>query len=815
MPDETEEKRTIRVQRRRNGARADETPRAEAPRRRRATPPAAPSSSAGGAPPVTGSGTGMGIPGLGGATSLLGIAALLVFACVSVAFYVFLAPDSGNDNEFSQTLGEEPSASELLALPTRAVEKTPASAGESSDGDTWLIMLYQDADDKVLEQDIYVDLNEAERAGSSAKVHIVAQVDRYQAGYRGDGDWTSTKRFYITPDSDLHRVRSQEVADLGEANMADGDTLVDFVTWAVESYPADRHVLILSDHGMGWPGGWTDPDPGGRGDHDIALAQMGDQLFLMELDAALEDIRAQTGIDKFELIGLDACLMGHVEVFSALAPHARYAVASQEVEPALGWAYTSFLRTLGQNPDVSGGELGRSIVESYIRDDQRIVDDAERADFAAQGAPLGGFLGGIFGPPSAEQLVQQLEENSTLTAVNLDAVPGLVDRLNDLAFALQRVDQKTVAQVRTYAQSFTSVFGSSVPPSYIDLGNLALLVKQKIADAQVGQAADAVLAALDQATIAETHGRNKPGASGISIYFPSSKLYGTRAGGAQSYTTVARRFATDSLWDEFLSYHYVGRPFDRGQAQVTVPDPGAVLKGPGTGEISVSPVTLSADVVAPGESILLSVDIEGENVGYVYLFAGFLDRASNSVFVADTDYLESPDSRNVDGVTYPDWGEGAFTMEFEWEPIVFAINDGTDSEMALFSPEDYGAAPEEAVYTVEGIYTYADGGETRYAKLYFSDGALDNVYGITGEGDVGAPRAIIPQAGDTFTILERWIDLGPSESVSRQAGETITFGDQPVTWEELYGPAGEYIVGFMIEDLDGNRYPAYAEVTVR
>jgi hypothetical protein len=166
-------------------------------------------------------------------------------------------------------------------------------------------------------------------------------------------------------------------------------------------------------------------------------------------------------------------------------------------------------------------------------------------------------------------------------------------------------------------------------------------------------------------------------------------------------------------------------------------------------------------------------------------------------------------------VTYPDWGEGAFTMEFEWEPIVFAINDGTDSEMALFSPEDYGAAPEEAVYTVEGIYTYADGGETRYAKLYFSDGALDNVYGITGEGDVGAPRAIIPQAGDTFTILERWIDLGPSESVSRQAGETITFGDQPVTWEELYGPAGEYIVGFMIEDLDGNRYPAYAEVTVR
>ena len=40
-------------------------------------------------------------------------------------------------------------------------------------------MLYQDADDKILEQDIYVDLNEAERVGSSDRVNIVAQMDRF------------------------------------------------------------------------------------------------------------------------------------------------------------------------------------------------------------------------------------------------------------------------------------------------------------------------------------------------------------------------------------------------------------------------------------------------------------------------------------------------------------------------------------------------------------------------------------------------------------------------------------------------------------
>ncbi len=48
--------------------------------------------------------------------------------------------------------------------------------------------------------------------------------------------------------------------------MADGNTLVDFVVWAAQTYPSDRLVLILSDHGMGWPGGWSDPAPAARGD---------------------------------------------------------------------------------------------------------------------------------------------------------------------------------------------------------------------------------------------------------------------------------------------------------------------------------------------------------------------------------------------------------------------------------------------------------------------------------------------------------------------------------------------------------------------
>jgi hypothetical protein len=90
--------------------------------------------------------------------------------------------------------------------------------------------------------------------GSSTDVQIVTQMDRCQGGYQGDGNWISARRYYVTADDDLNQINSEVVEDLGEVNMADGQTLVDFVTWAIQNYPADKYALILSDHGMGWPG---------------------------------------------------------------------------------------------------------------------------------------------------------------------------------------------------------------------------------------------------------------------------------------------------------------------------------------------------------------------------------------------------------------------------------------------------------------------------------------------------------------------------------------------------------------------------------
>ncbi len=192
--------RTVRAGRRRPAGSSDsgERERASAPQRQQP-------SSSGSQPPSSGSGGGSYssggsprppmLPGGGRPMSLAGIAIIVVIAlCAFVAFSLLGGGDDGGTNVAQQD--SQPVATQK-PLPTR-VPPTPAlalgqqnqPANATGGGDTWTVMLYQDADDKILEEDIYIDLNEVERIGSSDKVNIVAQMDRYKGGFSGDGNWT-------------------------------------------------------------------------------------------------------------------------------------------------------------------------------------------------------------------------------------------------------------------------------------------------------------------------------------------------------------------------------------------------------------------------------------------------------------------------------------------------------------------------------------------------------------------------------------------------------------------------------------------------
>ena len=284
----------------------------------------------------------------------------------------------------------------------------PAPPSTSLD-QTWLVMLYVDADDEALEWQLLQKLNEAELVGSSDQVQIVAQVDRFEGGYEGDGGWATTKRFYITEDDDLTTITSEELMDIGEVNMADPVTLADFVVEAVDYYPADKYVLILSDHGLGWPGGMSDQ------------SAPEDWISPFELESVLKFVQENTDLEQFELIGFETCLMSSLEIYTAIAPYARYVVASEEL--SYGWAYDKFLNALAENPGMGGADLAASVVENYMDN-----------DLLAENYP--------------EYYWENLKQNITLSAFDLAAIPDLLSAFDNFLIAASKIDQTSVAQAR-------------------------------------------------------------------------------------------------------------------------------------------------------------------------------------------------------------------------------------------------------------------------------------------------------------------------------------------------------------------------------
>ena len=808
MPDKPE----IDVQRRRKGEKP--TRRAEKPTRKTSGEP---DRQDGGSP---GGGLIGGLPGgsiLRSGGGKMGCGGILLFGLFIIVYLIFggqLGDFATEPDNYDQGEYDQPEIAESTRTP-----RPTADANSIGSDETWLVMVYQDADDQALEQDIFIDLNEMERIGSTENVRIVSQIDRYRGGFSGDGNWYSARRYLVLYDDDLNTIGSELLSEVGEVNMADGQSLVDFVTWAVGEFPSENYVLIMSDHGMGWPGGWSDPDPSGRDPGSTPLIRQleHDSIYLSELDDALAQIQAITGIEKFELIGMDACLMSQLEIYSALQPYARYAVASEETEPGLGWAYSAFLSLLVYDPSIETARLAANIVETYIDQDERIVDDQARREFLQQNSSTGGFFG--FSRVSASQLANQLEQNITLSAVDLTALPSLNESFNAFSYALQSIDQQYVAKARSYAQSYTSIFGRKVPASYLDLGHFVALVAKYSQNATIQEKAAEVLSALEDVIVAERHGQGKPGSTGIAFYFPNSSLYRNASTGIQSYAQIAERFTRVSLWDDFLAFHYANRGFESDAFETVTPAVGSITRSPGGGGVVISNIDVSATSVSPGEFIEISADIEGQNVGYVYFFTGLYDPDSNSILVADTDYLESPDTQSQNGVYYPVWPDSdAFQLNFDWEPTLFSITDGAQSALALFNPIAYGADPESALYAVEGTYVFDETGEERRAEMYFKDGKLFQVFGYNGNETVGAPTEITPELGDSFTVSFKWMVLDPSGSVTEvvyENGDTIIFEGSPFKWEQVYAPEGDYLVGFLVSDLDGNETQDFIQVQVR
>lgn len=713
-------------------------------------------------------------------------------------------------------------ASSPTAPPSQPAPPTPTQPPDppsNSGAQRWLVMMYQNADDQPLEGGGHMDLNEAERVGPSDRLTIVSQFDRFVGGYEGDGGWSTTRRYLVRQGENLDVIESELVADLGEVDSGDIQTLIDFALWAIQTYPAERYVLALSDHGGGWTGGWSDNDP-----------VVGSSMTMDEIDQAIGEIVRRSGIPGFELIAFDACLMAQLESLSALAPYARFAVASEEIVPGIGLGYQAALGKLKANPDMSAGELAQAFVDGYIVQDAFLTDPNTR--------PFMALIRGL--PPEATtEQVAATYDNITMGAYDLGQLQGLTAALNELAAALAGVDQTRVAEARSYAQSYASVFGTEAPEPFIDLGHWASLLQQSLAQEPPALAAlENLQAALDRVVTAEKHAPQRPGSTGISIYFPNSVLFGLTFApeNPNNYQASTRRFSAASLWDDFLHFHYTGRPIQAAAADLSLlapltstaaspaPTPQALepqqvgeVTAPGAGSALISPISLSADTIDNEEAAILTTEINATNLAYLYNYVFWLDEQTGDVQTVDVDFITWDETQEVDGVVYPVWGEQSFTLDFEWTPNIFYISNGSEEIFAVLEAETYAANNEDMTYLTAGWFIDSELGEERRGFIRFSgNGQMNSVWVYTNADGTGTPSEIIPTPGDTFTVVDYWLEYtsNPDGELIEYAGDTITFGETPLTWTGYPPIGGTYIVGLAAEDFDGNLYFEFVPIKV-
>ena len=195
------------------------------------------------------------------------------------------------------------------------------------------------------------DLKEIANATSSDQIDIIVYTGGC-AKWQLNGISTKTNQIYQIKDGKLLRLES----NMGSKPMTEPDTLTEFIQYGKKNFPANRYDLILWDHGGGSITGYG---------YDQNYSKNG-SMSLSKLDQAL----TKGGI-KFDFIGFDACLMATAENAMMLSEHADYMIASEEVEPGIGWYYTNWLSQYAKNPSMDTLSIGKNIIDSYIEECSR------------------------------------------------------------------------------------------------------------------------------------------------------------------------------------------------------------------------------------------------------------------------------------------------------------------------------------------------------------------------------------------------------------------------------------------------------------
>ncbi len=311
----------------------------------------------------------------------------------------------------------------------------------------WTFMVYMDGDNSLSDATMD-DLGEMESGYMDTKyVNVIVLWDR-----NGNGD---TKLIKIKHNG----YESLSVPWMSsEMNMGNPNTLVNFVTWVVKTYPAEHYFLDLWDHGGDYAGAMWDETSSSH-------------LSLKSLHYAAEKIKEETG--GVDIWGYDACLMDtgadNYEVRNATS----IILASEHTEGNDGWDYHALLYGLTSNPNMTAEQYAGYFVKH--------VDD--------------------------ENMHLSI---STMAAINTTTLEFFMNSYNQLAQAIRKKAGTNNSQIKKafqYAVSADSKYWSSGK----DIGDIAKELLKYVNDENISFWAERLLENASNSVIAyydsDTNGR--------------------------------------------------------------------------------------------------------------------------------------------------------------------------------------------------------------------------------------------------------------------------------------------------------------------
>ena len=218
-------------------------------------------------------------------------------------------------------------------------------------------------------------------------------------------------------------------------------------------------------------------------------------------------------VEKFQVLGFDACLMAGMEMLPMLVPFADFLIASEELEPGHGWNY-AFLDRVFEVKNLQPVDLAKLLWDSFFNEDldgsQMTLGVIELSKVAPFVAAVDAVALLLEAELDHDEVVRAFVHATESAEINVDGVTLLAGKMGMPDFAdfgnfLQRL-AATLPRGSVYASTTYDTLAASI--------NQALAMQR-------------------QMFVVERHTDGMPFATGLNVYLPEdtfswnkySKLY--------------------------------------------------------------------------------------------------------------------------------------------------------------------------------------------------------------------------------------------------------------------------------------------------